>query len=193
MASKKSITLLSISSAHDERLRSELVINFGLLNSQFGECFIAWSNEGILSIDFIEQPFLETVLNNLKRDWPFATFIQNTTKAKNIANNLFSPQTKNLNAVVNATPFQIKVWQALLNIPFGEVTTYSNIAKTINNENAVRAVGTAIGKNPLAYLIPCHRVIRNNGELGGYRWGLDRKQAMLNYEQLAITKPAMLA
>ena len=84
---------------------------------------------------------------------------------------------------VSATNFQLQVWKALLNCPSGARVSYQDIAKAVGNDNASRAVGTAIGANPVAFLIPCHRVIRQSGALGGYRWGLDHKQALLSWEQ----------
>jgi AraC family transcriptional regulator of adaptative response/methylated-DNA-[protein]-cysteine methyltransferase len=83
---------------------------------------------------------------------------------------------------LNGTPFQLKVWQSLLNIPQGKLTTYGAIAKSIGSPKSSRAVGTAIGVNPIAYLIPCHRVIRSSGEMGGYMWGVTRKSAMIGWE-----------
>ncbi|HET8830339.1 MAG TPA: methylated-DNA--[protein]-cysteine S-methyltransferase, partial [Pelobium sp.] len=84
------------------------------------------------------------------------------------------------------TDFQLKVWEALLNISFGDVSTYGNIAKQVDSQNASRAVGTAIGSNPVALIIPCHRVIQNTGKLGGYMWGLTRKSAILGWEAVKV-------
>ncbi len=84
--------------------------------------------------------------------------------------------------LVQGTNFQIQVWRALLNIPFGELATYQTLAKAIARPTATRAIGNAVGKNPIAYLIPCHRVIRASGELGGYCWGIERKTALLGWE-----------
>ena len=84
------------------------------------------------------------------------------------------------------TPFQLKVWESLLKIPMGHLTTYGDIAQTIQNPNASRAVGTAIGSNPVAFLIPCHRVIQNSGHIGGYMWGLDKKSAIIGWEAAQI-------
>jgi AraC family transcriptional regulator, regulatory protein of adaptative response / methylated-DNA-[protein]-cysteine methyltransferase len=84
--------------------------------------------------------------------------------------------------LVKGTNFQIQVWRALLKVPFGGTITYQNLAETIDRPKAARAVGNAVGSNPIAYLIPCHRVIRNSGELGGYRWGIERKSSILGWE-----------
>lgn len=169
---------------------SNIKINFGISNDLFGKCIIAWCEDGLLCLHFTEDYSVDDILNMLNKDWPKAQFIRDDIKAKKLIRDVFNHQTKDLNAVVKATPFQLKVWQALLDITFGEIRTYADIANAINNEKAVRAVGTAIGQNPLAYLIPCHRVIRSDGRLGGYRWGLKRKQEILNYEQLSSVKLA---
>ena len=91
--------------------------------------------------------------------------------------------TERLSLHVTGSEFQIKVWQALLDIPLGHTATYTDIANTVGHSEAVRAVGTAIGSNPVAFLVPCHRVIRKSGELGGYRWGVSRKQAIIDWEK----------
>jgi AraC family transcriptional regulator of adaptative response/methylated-DNA-[protein]-cysteine methyltransferase len=121
----------------------------------------------------------------LIQEWPSATIKEDKQLTSNMMNRVFSHPVENkqpLSVLVKGTNFQVNVWQALLSIPTGELVSYSDIAHAINNQKAVRAVGRAVGANPVAFLIPCHRVIRQNGDLGGYRWGLTRKHAMLMRE-----------
>ena len=121
----------------------------------------------------------------LLADWPHAGFSRNDRAARRVAKTNFQPRRSvrpRLKAFVRATPFQLKVWRALLRIPEGCVASYSRIARTVGHRNAVRAVGSACGANPLAWLIPCHRVIRETGIVKGYRWGETRKRALLARE-----------
>ncbi len=155
---------------------------FGFHNTPFGECCIVFSNDGICALTFPETK--ESALYDLERRFPETDFKQDNEKAARLINQIFE---KKENPVLNpiGTDFQLSVWQALQRIPIGETTTYAKIAEAIGRPKAVRAVGTAIGANPIAYLIPCHRVIRTDGGLGGFRWGLECKKAILKYEQKA--------
>ena len=124
------------------------------------------------------------MLANAKLDWPQAIYKEAPEHILNLGKTIFSiPESETskspLKAFVRGTAFQVKVWRALLHIPAGNIADYSSIAKRIGTPKASRAVGTAIGKNPIAYLIPCHQVIRQTGGLGDYRWGTHRKQALL--------------
>jgi AraC family transcriptional regulator of adaptative response/methylated-DNA-[protein]-cysteine methyltransferase len=123
----------------------------------------------------------------LKKKFPNAQFIERRDEMQLNAQRVFRPDWKDLDEIklhLFGTPFQLKVWEALLKIPTGSLSTYGAIAKEIETPKSSRAVGTAIGNNPVAYLIPCHRVIRSNGHLGGYMWGLNRKQALIAWESL---------
>ncbi|MBE9045256.1 methylated-DNA--[protein]-cysteine S-methyltransferase [Pleurocapsales cyanobacterium LEGE 10410] len=115
-----------------------------------------------------------------------AKIVRDRHNTQALCDRIFAPATlkhqKPLTLLVKGTNFQIQVWRALLKIPFGEITAYQAVAEMINRPTATRAVGNAVGKNPIAYLIPCHRVIRGSGELGGYRWGMERKTALLGWE-----------
>ena len=153
---------------------------YGFHATPFGECCIAFSNDGICSLTFPEDR--ESGLLDLKRRFSETTFKQNDDKAARLVRQIFD---EGKNPAINAigTDFQISIWNALQRIPAGETTTYAKIAEAIGRPKAVRAVGTAIGANPIAYLIPCHRVIRTDGGLGGFRWGLDCKKKMLEWEK----------
>ena len=165
-----------------------LTIRYGLHTSPFGLMLLALSERGICALRFIDQQSLEEALEQLAAGWPQAQLQSDQTGTAEVAACIFRApqdqpwQDKPLPVLVRGTPFQISVWKALLQIPAGEVCSYSTIAQAVGRPQAVRAVGSAVGRNPVAFLIPCHRVLRSAGELGGYRWGLVRKQALLAWE-----------
>jgi len=153
---------------------------FGFTNSPFGECCIVFSNDGICALTFPEDH--NSALYDIEQRFPETDFDQDDAKAAKLAEIVFEKrELPRLNPI--GTEFQQAVWAALGRIPAGETTTYAKIAEAIGRSKAVRAVGTAIGANPIAYLIPCHRVIRTDGGLGGFRWGLEIKKKMLEWEK----------
>jgi AraC family transcriptional regulator of adaptative response/methylated-DNA-[protein]-cysteine methyltransferase len=156
-------------------------INWSWFDSPYGKMLVMATDRGLCGLGFCGQKNDDDIFNDFKFRWPNATYIKNKLKLDAIVNSLISEKGI-INVHLIGAPFQIKVWEALLNIPSGFVTTYSDVAHAVNNKAAVRAVGTAIGNNPISWLIPCHRVLRNNGELGGYHWGLDLKTAILARE-----------
>ncbi|MCL4153509.1 UNVERIFIED_CONTAM: hypothetical protein GTU68_025906 [Idotea baltica] len=127
-------------------------------------------------------------LDDLRARWPKAVFVEDAARLRPWVIAAFGrgPDAAPAPLYLIGAPFQIKVWEALLSLPEGQVTTYGAIAEKIGNPRAVRAVGTAVGRNPIGYLIPCHRVLRKTGELGGYHWGLPMKRAMLGYEAARV-------
>lgn len=134
---------------------------------------------------FVDDSTRDEQLIRLARKWHYATIQPDQSVTRAFASRIFDPSSKSLDKlplVVQGTNFQLKVWEALLSIPKGAVTTYQQIAKSIGHPNAVRAVGTAVGDNPIAFIIPCHRVIRKEGVLGEYRWGSMRKKALIGWE-----------
>lgn len=161
-----------------------LLIRYGFHETHFGFAFVATTERGVCKVDFINNNDNEcsAVVSQLQKLWKNAELIHDQSATLGVADALFSAQQDALTLIVKGTNFQIQVWKALLNIPPGAVTTYQAIANVIGKPKAVRAVASAIGANPVAHLIPCHRVIRGSGELGGYRWGLPRKAAMLACE-----------
>ena len=162
-----------------------LTIDYGFHPTPFGECFIALTDRGICNLSFLDKEDRKKVLKNITNDWQNAKLNPNQDKTRDCVENIFASRLKKsapLKVLCKGTNFQIKVWEALLKIKPGTVTTYKKIAELAGCPKAVRAVGTAIGRNPVAYLIPCHRVIRGMGHFGGYRWGLARKKAMLALE-----------
>ena len=156
-------------------------INWGFFDSPFGLMLAMATKRGLCGIGFVGESSKTVIFDDFKSRWPNAVYIENKVILKSLIETLvIGKGTINIHLI--GAPFQIKVWEALMNIPTGFVTTYSDIAKAIDNKAAVRAVGTAVGKNPISWLIPCHRVLRKNGELGGYHWGIDLKTALLARE-----------
>jgi len=156
-----------------------LTISYGYFPSPFGEMLIMGTDRGICGIGFTDPAGREASLSDLSSRWPHAQF-NHAPETLNIGGLFEQGASAKLHLI--GAPFQIKVWQALLNVPTGHVTTYSEIAAHIGNPKAVRAVGTAVGRNPISWLIPCHRALRKSGELGGYHWGLPTKRALLAWE-----------
>lgn len=154
--------------------------SFGFSQSPFGECCIVFSNDGICALTFPENH--ESAQYDIEQRFPETDFVQNDEKAAFFSKLIFQKRERPTIHPIG-TEFQQAVWNALQEIPIGDTTTYAKIADTINRPKAVRAVGTAIGANPIAFLIPCHRVIRTDGGLGGYRWGLEIKKMMLEWEK----------
>ncbi|MDQ6482484.1 methylated-DNA--[protein]-cysteine S-methyltransferase [Dyadobacter sp. LHD-138] len=162
-----------------------LQIHYGFHSTPFGECFIAVTERGICAMAFVDEQTKDHQLILLGKKWHFASIEANQVVTENYVNRIFAPHLSSLDRLpllVQGTNFQLKVWEALLTIPQGAVTTYQQIANSIGNPKAVRAVGTAVGDNPIAFLIPCHRVIRKEGILGEYRWGSLRKKALIGWE-----------
>lgn len=156
----------------------DLRIGWTVAPSPFGEAVVMATDRGICGIAFCD-PDADAALNDLRPRWPKATF-EHDDSILPLAEAAFAGRDTRLHLL--GGPFQIKVWEALLAIPSGHVTTYSDVATRIGHPKAVRAVGTAIGRNPVSWLIPCHRALRKTGALGGYHWGLTRKRAMLAHE-----------
>ena len=165
-----------------------LTIHYGLHPTPYGKCLIATTERGICHLSFV-QTSEGSAIDNLVTDWKQAKMIEDyNTTAPLITSIFLNRETDSpLSLHLRGTNFQIKVWEALLNIPTGSVTTYEHIAAQIGNPNAVRAVGTAVGHNPIAVLVPCHRVIRKAGEFGNYRYGSARKMALLAKEYAAVS------
>lgn len=160
------------------------LINFGFCASPFGTAFIATTEHGICQLSFPGNSDNSTALNRLTHNWSGVRLVENEPVIASLAETIFDSEQcySELTLLVSGTAFQMEVWQALLKIPKGQVWSYQQVAQHIERPKAVRAVANAIGANPIAFLIPCHRVIRNHGGLGGYHWGLDVKQRILASE-----------
>ena len=162
-----------------------LTIFWGWFDSPFGPAAVMGTERGICGMGFAAETTAEGVMTDLIGRWPKARFVEDPAVLRPSVQAAFGTSQANGNATsihLIGAPFQIKVWEALLRIPTGHVTTYSDIAGAIGHPQAVRAVGTAVGRNPISWLIPCHRALRKDGQLGGYHWGLPVKRAMLAYE-----------
>lgn len=163
-----------------------LTIQYGFHDSPFGECLIALTERGICGLQFVANGDREATLAELKAGWPQAEFVANEAATRPYVAPIFNlsdaPEQSSLPLYLKGTNFQIQVWRALLNIPAGTAVSYGAVAQMIGNPKASRAVGGAVGSNPIGYLIPCHRVIQQAGKLGNYRWGSSRKKAILGWE-----------
>ncbi len=170
----------------------ELLISYSFRESLFGMVLIASTGVGICFLSFIADP--EEGLKALKQEFPAASFEEKRDSLQDRAMAYLEGRNASLEEVklhLKGTPFQLKVWQALLQVPVGSLTVYGKIAARIGSPGASRATGSAIGANPVAYLIPCHRVIRSSGHFGGYRWGLTRKAAMIARESVQTQEPPL--
>jgi AraC family transcriptional regulator of adaptative response/methylated-DNA-[protein]-cysteine methyltransferase len=181
-------TLEAMTPQEYKRKGSGLRIDYGFHDTPFGQALVGITERGICWLSFIDidkDPRFE--LERMKLHWHNSLFYQNTDVTGVFAEKIFNPLAsvrpgEKLNVLVKGTNFQVKVWEALLRLPTGAVTTYQQIATHINNPKALQAVGSAVGSNHIAYLIPCHRVIRKDGVLGEYRWGSTRKKSMIGLE-----------
>lgn len=161
-----------------------LEISYGVHETPFGNAFVAVTERGICQFSFMDDENDAMFIAELEKKWSAATMRESKIQLKPIITSLFSKDIKQqpLSVYVQGTNFQINVWKALLKIPKGQLTTYGQLANSIGNPKASRAVGSAVGANPVAFLIPCHRVIRASGITGEYRWGNTRKRSMLSWE-----------
>lgn len=159
-----------------------ITIHYGFHQSPFGKYVLALtSEERICALEFADNE--EETASELHKKWSESELIYNPRVTTPFADQLFSHESASpLKLLVKGTPFQLKVWEALLKIPFGELVSYQSVSEHVDNPRALQATGGAIGKNPVAFLIPCHRVVRKTGEINGYRWGLSRKSALIGWE-----------
>ena len=157
-----------------------LTIAWGWFETPFGPAVVMGTHRGICGMGFAADMGEAAAFEDLQRRWPLADFVEDAARLHPWVQAALGGQAAPL-ALMGA-PFQIKVWEALLRIPSGHVTSYGEIAAAIGNPKAVRAVGTAVGRNPISLLIPCHRALRKSGGLGGYHWGLPVKRAILAWE-----------
>ncbi|PSF35421.1 6-O-methylguanine DNA methyltransferase [Aphanothece hegewaldii CCALA 016] len=167
-----------------------LEIRYGVHDTPFGQALIATTVRGICNLFFLSSVETDDFERMLYLEWKKANIVQDRSATQEICEQIFQPSTlksqKPLPLLVKGTNFQVQVWKALLNLPLGSMTTYQTLASMIGCPTSARAVGNAVGQNPIAYLIPCHRVIRETGELGGYRWEIARKSLILGWEACLI-------
>ncbi len=175
-----------------------LNVLFGFAATPFGDCLVGESERGICHLTFVEDEGPDAALDELRHTWPEARLRRSDTTAAGLASRIFERPGRNskrptLRAFVKGTTFQVRVWRALLRVPPGCLVTYGRLAAAIGQPRAARSVGSAVGENPLAYLIPCHRVIRETGMIGEYRWGRVRKRAIVAWETSRRMERAPLA
>jgi AraC family transcriptional regulator of adaptative response/methylated-DNA-[protein]-cysteine methyltransferase len=180
------VTLTGMTPGEFKQGGAGLTLEYGVHTSPFGNYLLASCERGICALRFLTEASSAEVVRELRAEWPRAELVERPEATRSFAERIFpsrKPRTiQPLSLFVKGTNFQLKVWEALLRIPSGTVATYEDIAQSLQMPRAARAVGSAVGDNPVALLIPCHRVIRKTGAFGDYRWGLARKRAMLTWE-----------
>lgn len=163
-----------------------LVLRYGFHPSPFGEAIVVATPRGLAGLGFVDGEDRASALADMVRRWPMADFVEDAAATAPLARRAFDPTEwtaeRPLRVVMIGTDFEVRVWETLLRIPLGRATTYSDIAQRIGKPSASRAVGAAVGRNPISFVVPCHRVLGRSGALTGYHWGVTRKQAMLGWE-----------
>jgi AraC family transcriptional regulator of adaptative response/methylated-DNA-[protein]-cysteine methyltransferase len=163
-----------------------LTVFFGFHPSPFGSALVMATERGLAGLAFADPGEERAALADMKARWPRAAYVEDSARTAAIARRIFDSsqwqQDKPLRVVLIGTDWEVRVWETLLQIPMGRLTTYSDIASRIHKPAAARAVGAAVGKNPVSFVVPCHRVVGKSGDLTGYHWGITRKRAMLGWE-----------
>jgi AraC family transcriptional regulator of adaptative response/methylated-DNA-[protein]-cysteine methyltransferase len=163
-----------------------LTVYFGFHPSPFGSTLVMATARGLAGLAFADPGEERAALEDMKGRWPRANYVEDSARTAAVASRIFDTtkwQAKEpLRVVLIGTDWEVRVWETLLQIPMGRLTTYSDIATKIHKPTAARAVGAAVGKNPISFVVPCHRVVGKSGDLTGYHWGITRKRAMLGWE-----------
>jgi AraC family transcriptional regulator of adaptative response/methylated-DNA-[protein]-cysteine methyltransferase len=167
-----------------------LTVYYGFHPSPFGSALVMTTERGLCGLAFADQGGEQAALADMRGRWPNARYAEDSARTVAHAQRIFDsklwrPDTP-LRVVLIGTDFEIRVWETLLSIPMGKAATYSDIAKKLGNSKASRAVGAAVGKNPVSFVVPCHRVLGKSGQLTGYHWGITRKRAMLGWEAAKV-------
>ncbi|EQA46124.1 methylated-DNA--[protein]-cysteine S-methyltransferase [Leptospira broomii serovar Hurstbridge str. 5399] len=165
----------------------DLKIRYGFHPSPFGKMFAAKTDKGICELHFVDDLTISEIDQTFRKKWENAELIEDATATQEL-DELFEPSRNRIKIHLFGTNFQVKVWEALMSIPEGSLISYEDLAERTGSKQSVRAVASAVAKNPLAYLIPCHRVIRKTGVLNRYRWGATRKAAIIAYEAAKLEK-----
>ena len=166
-----------------------LTIFWDWCDTPFGDTLVMATQRGICGLAFASEPGRDAAMRDMTMRWPMAEFVLDPDYVLPLAQAV-AAQSGSVKLHMIGAPFQIKVWEALMQIPSGHVTTYTDIAQAVGSPKAVRAVGTAVGRNPVSWLIPCHRALRKTGALGGYHWGLPVKRALLAWESARADEDA---
>ncbi len=183
------VSIEAVTPGQYKQLGSGLQIYYGIHPSPFGLMFLALTGKGICELAFGSEEILEKEADDLVRRWPAARIYHDDRCTAPTADRLFSPRNgsrdgaeSGFHLFVKGTNFQVNVWRALLRVPEGSLISYKQLAQLTGNPAAVRATASAVGANPVSYLIPCHRILRSSGELGGYHWGVERKRALIAWD-----------
>jgi AraC family transcriptional regulator of adaptative response/methylated-DNA-[protein]-cysteine methyltransferase len=186
------VTVESVTPGEFKRRGEGLTIHFGWHPSPFGECLLAGTERGLCGIAFADHEGRAEAFEELHERWRGAELVESRARTAPLAARVFSPRRAQegspLPILLQGTSFQVKVWEALLRIPPGAAASYEDVAAIVGRPRATRAVANAVARNPVAFLIPCHRVIRKAGGFGNYRWGAARKKAMLGWEASALER-----
>lgn len=178
------VTFEAVTPGEYKKHGSNLLIRWGIHDTPFGRCLLGLTDRGICHLEFTEPNTDD--LSYMRQKWPLSRFLRDQDRTAPVIEAVFSYQPENSNQPfhlhIKGTNFQINVWKALLNIPAGRMLSYQDVARICGIPSGVRAVGQAISRNPVSFLIPCHRVISSRGEFHGYRWGLERKMALAGWE-----------
>ena len=180
------VNIIGVTPKEYKQLGKNVDITYGYGSSPFGKALIAFTKRGVCYLGFIDNDS-NLIFNRFKEIWAKANLTKDNDKAKEYLNKIFVKKEK-FDLYVKGTNFQINIWKALLNIPSGTITSYQDIANSINKPKAARAVANAIGSNHIGYLIPCHRVLAKSGAMSGYRWGIERKKILVAYEAMKSKK-----
>jgi len=173
---------LAVASADEVRARGAgMTLRAGIADSPFGHCLIADSPRGVCCLAFIDSNDKNAATAELREFWPLADVVWDPSHARALAGDIFQSG-RGMRVLVAGTDFQVRVWRALMRLPMGGTISYGGLAASVGNPRAARATGSAVGANPVSFLIPCHRVILGNGAAGHYHWGADRKRGMLEWE-----------
>jgi AraC family transcriptional regulator of adaptative response/methylated-DNA-[protein]-cysteine methyltransferase len=163
-----------------------LTLTYGFHPSPFGTAVVITTPRGLAGLALADSGKEKSALRDMRSRWPKARYVEDPAATASVAQRIFDPkqwrQDRPLRVIMIGTDFEVRVWEKLLHIPMGKATTYSDLAAQVGSPKGARAVGLAVGKNPICFVVPCHRVIGKSGDLTGYHWGLTRKRAMLGWE-----------
>lgn len=177
------ITTQAMTPGEAKRKGLGVEVSYGYGITPFGEALLAWTDRGVCFLGFCHEAGKQHIWNHFTQQWPDANLAEDSLGANDKLAEIFNEKEhKQLKIWLRGSPFQLRVWEALLSLPAGTHCTYGQLASFSGHAGASRATGSAIGRNPVSWLIPCHRVINSLGTLGGYRWGTHTKQAMIGYE-----------
>ncbi len=176
------IDMCSRNKAHITKNETQTTVCYGFTHSPFGDCLIATVSNRICMLYFTKDKNI--ALNDLKKKWKHAEIKEDTSFIEKISKDIFSlTHSPTIPIYVEGTDFQINVWKCLIDVPFGSLISYEELAEKVGNKKAVRAVATAVANNPIAFFIPCHRIVRKSGETGNYRWGKELKIQLIAWEK----------